>query len=98
MNKELNRLSVKIDIRFITDVILSFFGLAIAAIYYLDLRSINEVVVSYLIISLSLYACIVVRKNRLLLLLFGIILYANFSICYVNYIKPIEGILVTSLA
>lgn len=98
MNKESNRLSNRQNIRFLFDILLSFSGLAIAAIYYLDLESMNEVFVSWVIISLSLYACIAIRKNRLLLLLFGIILYANYSICYVNYIEPVEGVLATTLS
>lgn len=44
------------------------------------------------------YCLVVVRENRLLLLMYGVMAYAAYSIGYANYLNPITTTMFTSLA
>ena len=44
------------------------------------------------------YCLVTVRENRLLLLMYGVMAYAAYSICYANYLNPITTTMFTSLS
>ena len=52
----------------------------------------------YGILALSFYFVFLVRRNRMLLYVFMIIAYANYSICYSNYLNPLSGTMFTGYA
>lgn len=52
----------------------------------------------YGILALSFYFVFLVRRNRMLLYVFMIIAYANYSICYANYLNPLSGTMFTGYA
>jgi hypothetical protein len=77
----------------ILSMMISFAGLIISLLSIYGLVGPSVLVWSVLIISFT--CTLVVRKNRLLLFIFFIILYSNYSICSANYLNPVTNLFTT---
>lgn len=76
--------------RKVLDCLVGCIGLLYSTAYLMGLRS-SIFLEPVIVIVLSVYSLIVVRNNRLLLLVFGLMAWANYSICVYNYFLPDSG-------
>lgn len=61
----------------------------------LSFESDNKVLIAYLTLFVSIVNFWKARKSIFHLIIFGFILFSNYSVCFSLYIKPIEGIYTT---
>lgn len=70
-------------------------GSGIIYMIFAAATTVDPIITSFVLLVLNGYIIWRVRRNRLLLILFGIVGYANYGVVSANYLNPIEGTLYT---
>lgn len=61
-------------------------------------KNVSPIIISVCILLEMLYCLVRVRRNRLLLVVYGVIAYSCYSICSANYLNHIDGTMYTAVS